>query len=213
MKSTNAVKSAGALALALTVGTSLGWAGTPPPSQLAASWWNWALEVPAAQSPLLDTTGDFAAVGQSGPVWFLAGNFGGTSVRTFTVPPGKPMFFPVANTFAGGFLKPGGFGPDPVANARELCAEGMAAVTSLVCDVDGVSIPITEQNLEKSTVFALRLPANNIFQEAPMTVPATVDEGYYVLLAPLAPGQHTIHFATTSSSGFSLDVTDHITVQ
>ena len=203
-------------ALALTIAASAARGAVPPASELAAQWWKWALEVPAAQSPLLDATGEFAAVGQSGPVWFLAGNFGGTSERTFTVPAGKPLFFPIANYFAGGFLhapKAGGYPPDPIAYARALCAEGIAAVTSLVCEVDGVPIPITEANHEQSVAFALRLPPDNIFQAAPATVPATVDEGYYVLLAPLAPGLHTIHFATANSAGFSLDVTDYITVQ
>jgi hypothetical protein len=40
-------------------------------------WWKWVLSIPAASNPLLDPTGQFATVGQSGPVWFLAGNIGG----------------------------------------------------------------------------------------------------------------------------------------
>src|SRR4051794_2720625 len=43
-----------------------------------ANWWSWAIAIPADQSPLLDETGKFGGVGQSGPVWFLAGAFGGT---------------------------------------------------------------------------------------------------------------------------------------
>jgi hypothetical protein len=76
--------------------------------------------------------------------------------------------------------------------------------------VDGVPVPITEANREQSAAFALRVPANNIFQAAPFTCPACVDEGYYVLLAPLPPGQHTIHFA---AADWGLDVTDNITVK
>ena len=39
-----------------------------------------------------------------------------------------------------------------------------------------------------------------------------VDSGYYVLLRPLASGQHTIHFSGgTTFFNSSLDVTYHIT--
>ena len=68
-------------------------------SQWAAQWWQWALETPASENPLTDTTGQFAVVNQSGRVWFLAGNVGGTTVRTITVPSGKALFFPIVNVF------------------------------------------------------------------------------------------------------------------
>ncbi len=75
----------------------------PPPEVLSGHWWQWALSIPAAINPITDATGEFAAVGQSGPVWYLAGNFGGTTVRTVTVPADKALFFPILNYFAGGF--------------------------------------------------------------------------------------------------------------
>jgi len=48
-------------------------------------------------NPLLDQTGANAAIGQSGPVWFLAGTTGGTAERAITVPAGKSLFFPLVN--------------------------------------------------------------------------------------------------------------------
>ena len=51
-------------------------------------------------NPLTDQTGQFGAVNQPiGNVWFLAGNGGGATVRTVTIPAGKALFFPVANVF------------------------------------------------------------------------------------------------------------------
>ena len=38
---------------------------------------------------------------RAGPVWFLAGNLGGSSTRTVTIPAGTALFFPVVNTFLG----------------------------------------------------------------------------------------------------------------
>ena len=64
----------------------------------AQAWWTWASSIPADQNPVLDTTGEFASVGQSGHVWFLAGTiFGGTFERDVTVPTGTSLFFPALN--------------------------------------------------------------------------------------------------------------------
>jgi hypothetical protein len=79
----------GAFALALTMVANVTLAQYPPASLLATKWWKWALETPASENPLTDTTGQFAAVNQSGRVWFLAGNSGGTTVRTISVPLAK----------------------------------------------------------------------------------------------------------------------------
>src|SRR6059058_3845619 len=91
----------GAFALALTIVANVTPAQYPPASHLATRWWQWALGTPASENPLTDTTGQFAAVNQSpsGRIWFLAGNFGGTTVRTITVPKGAALFFPIVNVF------------------------------------------------------------------------------------------------------------------
>jgi hypothetical protein len=66
----------GALALALTASTDVALAQSAysRAKLLAAQWWQWALAEPARENPLLDTTGQFAAVNQRGRVWFLAGD-------------------------------------------------------------------------------------------------------------------------------------------
>jgi hypothetical protein len=66
-------------------------------SEWSAEWWQFVLSIPAADNPLLDNTGDLCAVGQHGPVWFLAGAFGGTVERACTMPEGKAIFIPVIN--------------------------------------------------------------------------------------------------------------------
>ncbi len=216
MKRINAVKSIGGLALLLGLATNLAAAHYPPPSELAARWWQWVLSIPAAENPLLDTTGAFAGVDQSGPVWFVAGTWGGgPAVRTFNVPAGKPLFFPIVNYFASGYLHApplGGFDPNPIKTERAMCKEFIDTVTYLACEVDGMTVSVTERNREQSVPFAVYLPANNLFQEAATWTAPGVDEGYYVLLAPLSAGPHTIHFAAAGPD-FTLDVTDYITVE
>jgi hypothetical protein len=41
----------------------------------------------------------------------------------------------------------------------------------------------------------------------------TADDGYYLMLAPLSPGSHTVHFGGEAPAlNFTIDVTYHITV-
>jgi hypothetical protein len=217
----------GALALALTASTNVALAqsGYPPAKLLAAQWWQWALAEPAPENVLLDTTGQFGALNQRGRVWFLAGNIGGgTTVRTVTVPAGKALFFPIVNVFdvedgispslAGS--SPGGVivfrVPQPVQTAQKIVSSIIATASGLSCEVDGIPLPITAANLEQSTPFSTFLPENNILGVPAGVYFPFVDSGYYVLLAPLSSGFHTIHFAGTEVS-ISLDVTYNITVQ
>src|SRR6185295_11156121 len=59
-----------------------------------ADWWNWA----GASNVIGDPDGSAANNNQSGPVFFVAGTSGGAPVtRTFTVPAGKNVLFPLAN--------------------------------------------------------------------------------------------------------------------
>jgi hypothetical protein len=208
-----------AFALALTMVASVTLGQYPPASHLATRWWEWALETPASENPLTDTTGQFAAVNQSGRVWFLAGNPGGTTVRTITAPSGKALFFPIVNVFdvedaiiAGGvklFLV-----PQPVQLAQMFVSNVIATATGLSCEVDGSPVQITAANLEQSTPFSVRLPDDNILGVPAGVYFPAVDSGYYVLLPPLSAGQHTIHWAgSITFFSLSLDVTYNITVQ
>jgi hypothetical protein len=209
----------GAFALVLTMVANVTLAQYPPASHLATRWWQWALETPASENPLTDTTGQFAAVNQpNGPVWFVAGNTGGTTVRTFTVPAGKALFFPIVNFFdvEDATIKGGGvffLVPHPVQTAQTFVATVIATATGLSAEVDGTPIPITTDNLEQSTPFSLQLPADNILGVPAGAYFPAIDSGYYVLLSPLSAGQHTIHFAgTLTFFPFTLDVTYNITV-
>ena len=180
----------GAVAFALMIVANVTLAQYPPASHLATRWWRWALETPASENPLTDTTGQFAAVNQSGRVWFLAGNAGGTTVRTITVPSGKALFFPIVNVFdvedaivAGGvklFLV-----PKPVQVGQTVVSNIIATAARLSCELDGNPLPIVAANLRQSTPFSLQLPADNIVGVPAGVYFAAVDSGYYVLLPPV----------------------------
>ncbi|HEC19367.1 MAG TPA: hypothetical protein ENI97_08485 [Gammaproteobacteria bacterium] len=61
-------------------------------------WWQWAVSMPASESPVRDRMGDKCGVNQVGPVWFLAGGYGSSHIkRSCTLPSDKYIFFPVIN--------------------------------------------------------------------------------------------------------------------
>jgi hypothetical protein len=236
MKTNNIAKAAGALALAfglsaLSASAGQGNQGNPgviPPQakshgqtygEWSAAWWQWVLSIPADHNPALDPTGTDAARGQSGPVWFLAGVFGtpGTAERTITIPPGKALFFPVINFV---WISTGPTDPQTAEGIRAIVEPAANAATDLACEVDGVPVKNLAAYRTESPLFNVTLPAGNIFGVGPATYGPSMDQGYYLMLAPLGLGKHTIHFkgsmpATIDAywAPFAVDVTYHITVQ
>ena len=203
-------------------------------AEWSAKWWQWASGIPFAQNPLFDTTGEFADQEQSGHVWFLAGAFGGTVERTATVPVGKALFFPifnalwwapddlpfareVAETYLGktpaeiallsdveliGLLSDFNVGPDPVLSVE---IDGVAVANLAAYHKISPGFRIVDRDLIDD--LGLALDVNN----------TAVSAGYWIMLAPLRPGKHTIHFHAElvdhpTQGDFGLDVTYHLTV-
>ncbi len=186
-------------------------------SAWAADWWKWALETEASENPLIDLTGENCGVNQSDSVWFLAGSLVGPVTRECTVPSGRPLFFPLINAFYGAFLN------DPPATripefirAQVTCIED--AVFPLV-EIDGVAVANPEQYLEKSVIFHVQLPENNIFGVGANVIPdlrlsPSADEGFYLVVPPLTPGDHTIKWqASSADCGSSQNITYNLTVE
>ena len=68
----------------------------------SARWWEWALEQPEALSPLRDTTGANLRYWPIGIRVVFGRRIRMTEpvTRMCTIPPGKTLFFPIANAFA-----------------------------------------------------------------------------------------------------------------
>jgi hypothetical protein len=189
--------------------------------QLSAEWWQWTLSFPVAESPQLDATGERCAVGQRGSVWFLVGNFGGTTTRSCSVPEGKTVFFPVVNSVNVDSPNVCGQGPDrtPLPDLRALPATSVDGAIGLVVEVDGK--PIKTARRVQSRVCEVALPIGNVFDATCAAfggVPAgiyspAVDDGIYVELQPLAIGNQVVHIhAENPKEGFLLDVTYNLEV-
>jgi hypothetical protein len=188
-------------------------------AELGAAWLEWALAAPSSTNPILDMDGSYAAMGQSGKVWFLAGTTGGNATRSVTVPRGTALFFPIVNSFWVNTPELGdpAWSPEQEAFARSILAMDIDTAQDLVLVIDGKSYPVTPEYRVPSTVGNCVLPADNLFVYFGIPVlpgpHECVADGYWALLPPLSVGKHTIRFAGgLASSGFELDVTFNVTV-
>ena len=211
---------AGAIALFGAVGMTQ--AGVVDPTQpvagstqlqLAEQWLQWALSIDAASNPMLDTTGAYAHVNNLGPVFFVAGNTGGSSTRTFTVPAGKPIFFPVVTAYD---IEVPGAGCDLQCAFAWIPYVGGA--TGLYARLDGQDLLTFPSYRQTSTAFfTVDVPASLssvLFGGPPYVgiLDAIVD-GYWVAVEGLTPGPHTLEFGGTFPDiSFTLDVTDTVNV-
>ena len=185
-----------------------------PYSQHAADWWKWALTQPVATSPLLDTTGAQCNAGQPRlGAFYLAGALDSTPVlRTCTVPAARTLVFPVIN--AAYFA----FASDPAEQKTEAFLRSQVSfveqATALEVEIDGVAVPNVARFLERSVLFSVTLPADNVFElPAGFVLSPSVDSGYYLAVAPLIPGHHTLHFHGALPDGSTQDVTYDLNVR
>jgi hypothetical protein len=176
------------------------------------------MAIPEATNPNLDPTGANCAVGQVGPVWFLAGTFGtlGDSVtRSCTVPAGKALLLTPLTQLDGA----GAFDCEPSApglcdlNAlRALAAAFVDNPITLEVTVDGHRLRNVGDYRVQSPVFTLTSPVGAIFGLPSGTTTPNLSDGYWLLLAPLSAGAHTIIINGAGNSGFAVVVTYHLTI-
>jgi hypothetical protein len=197
-----------------------------------AAWWSWAIGIPAASNPILDEDGSFADIDQSGKVWFLAGNFGGLTERTVTIPKGKAIFFPIDNFVF--------WAPDDLPLAEMIAADffcldpdtlsdeelirlaanfGAGAFTCIkddltnqqvystqlkfTCTIDGRELRDLEAYRAESDAFVLE--DTDLLDDLGVPIAEdnlSVSDGYWLMLTPLSPGKHTIRFTTETEHIF-----------
>lgn len=181
----------------------------------SAAWWQWLLSIPAATNPNLDPTGANCAEGQSGKVWFLAGTFGGSATRACTVPHGKALLLPILNTaFGAGVFdcEPTGSGPCVVSVLRASAAAQLDNPMLLQASIDGRPLQSLSSYRIQSPVFSLTFPAGAVFGLPSGTFTPHVSDGYWLLIAPLSAGAHTIHSRGITNSGFEVELTYNLTI-
>ena len=138
--------------------------------------------------------------------------------RTVSIPAGKALFFPVVEQ---GWVNTPEFGdaewsPEQEAFARSLIAAIIDGFVGLSCQVDGLEVANLgdyRAQTPPGAAYMITQPENSIYLPPGIYGPS-VDDGYWLMLAPPAVGSHTIHFTAALADGsWALDVTYHLTIE
>jgi hypothetical protein len=134
------------------------------------------------------------------------------------VPSGKFLFLPILNLECSNIEGNGATAMD----LRSCAAPISESAVNLELDIDGSTVPSPQRFRALSPSFHFDLPDGNLlgapagscFPDGALCQPyQSISDGYYVMLAPLANGRHTIHFhGTFPTFPFTLDVTYHLKV-
>ncbi|WP_309668392.1 hypothetical protein [Tabrizicola sp.] len=161
-----------------------------PLTDFAILWWQWAFSMPKDQSPVRDEVGARCHVGQTGPVWFLAGGFGTSNIhRRCEIPAGRYVFFPVINTIV---INRPDFS-QPCADTRADVARNTLTYVYLRVSLDGEEVEdVNRFRLAPDACF-------DPFAAAPVTarVPrggTAATDGFWIMLRPLPAGAHRLEF-------------------
>lgn len=175
-----------------------------------AEWWKWSLSLPKDKNPITDTTGKNASYNQRGPVWFLAGTFGGMAERACEIPAGKAIFFPISCNSTS-YAECPHFKTE--SELRAFAKEDIDQVKIIMATIDGQRLPDSDLRRLESPSFELDLPEENVVGVDPGKTKSTSD-GYWVLLKPLPVGRHEIHFFSSCRIGTQwIEAKYHLTVR
>jgi hypothetical protein len=161
--------------------------------QWLAKWWQYALELPATQNPLTNGTNE-CAIKRLGNVGLVVANSTLDIPIECTVPVGMKLYIEVLGAECSNLEEPPFFG----GTEEELisCASGFVP-QDLEASIDGVEVSNLSTYIVLSPRYDFTNPEDNILGVDPGTVGESVGSGAYLLLAPLSPGNHTIHVQGT----------------
>jgi hypothetical protein len=171
----------------------------------SGEWWNWMFSFPAETSPIFAEGETDCVLGQNGKVLFLAGNMGGESSRACTIPKGKALLVPIANSI---FWAPED--GDTEEEIRPQVEAAVDSVTDVTCTLDGV--PCEYHHLivrTQSPAFTMSIPEGSLLHgwglDAGDRYPA-ISDGYWVMLPAQSPGDHTLEFSASFGDPFNFDL-------
>jgi hypothetical protein len=163
-------------------------------------WWQWLLSMPKEISPAIDKTGrkfNLETQDKDCEVIFLAGNLGGYTERTYVIPAGKALLFPIINYSTS-------YSEEPQlkteADLVQRATKDIDDIVEKMAMVDGHPIQGIENYRVQAPPFEVTLIRDNIFDVVPGITTASSD-GYWIFLKPLSIGDHEIHTRGSCSLG------------
>jgi len=226
--------------LLLVTAASSAWGQVLPPSSLpyglsyqewSAKWWQFYYSQSADHLPTLGSPN--ICEGPASRVVFLGGEPASTTTTNrVTLLKGTPLFFAILGIQTDNTACPtNAFTTNSADVLTSEAIEGWdGAATVATCTIDGTAIPGLDS--PTNTIYNIVSPPfsyttaekNNVVAVATgdpclpggLTVYPAVADGVYLMLAPLAPGKHTIHYVGVagplSAPFLVLDITYEITV-
>ena len=174
----------------------------------SALWWQATMSVPFADSPIIDPTGAKCRQGQiaGSAVFFLRSTAGGNLTRSgCVVPAGKILFLPLLTS--ANYQSADDKSKEPEHSIRNYLNGFVRSTRELQVNIDGTDVG-TSVNLQPHATtlrakspdgfFTFIAPENNIFGGTPGLSYDWISDGFYLMVAPLSPGAHTITFGGTS---------------
>jgi hypothetical protein len=174
-------------------------------SELGDRWWQWIVSLNNITdvNPFTDTGQAGCDVGlqDDGRLLFLVGsprvlNTGNFPEHECGIPAGTSILFPIVNVICDSLeVNTPFFGANET--AQRICANNLTnTFANLTVTIDGIEVKNPEQYRIDSPAggFSLTAVAGN-----PVFIPAGngtgVQDGFWILLKPLKPGEHTITFS------------------
>jgi hypothetical protein len=157
-------------------------------AQWSAEWWKLGIEQPVDGNPFAE--GGVFPLSKS--VWGLAAPLGNATFE-LTLPAGKALFVPAFSSECSSLEPPeSGFHGDTEEEQAECAAFWADHFVGLSIEIDGVPVNDVTSYRVVSPQFSFTAPDPNVLL-VPGGGPGTgVADGYYVMLAPLSKGVHTI---------------------
>lgn len=175
-------------------------------SELALRWEQWLLSIPSDRNPSTDPDGRYCQEGQTGQVFFLGTNFGGTSVRSCTVPSDKTLLVSPGGAFCILHIS-GDTGPQ-----LKTCVEdGLSEVTVLQLEIDGAAVPDVRSFRIVTPLLSITLPEDNVL-DLLAGEQQLVAGHWFLLISSLEEGEHVIHMHVEFAPDFVSDVTYNLTI-
>jgi hypothetical protein len=164
-------------------------------------WWQWLLSTPRSSNPLIDQSGENAAINQpTENVWFLAGRLGGEDknfpFRNCNIPVGRSILFPVINCEANPIEY-------PELKTEEALIEHVVkdenSIVEKICILNNMYIDVQRVKSDPE-IFEVNLNNDNVFNVNGGIAKCTAD-GYWCFLKPLPEGKYELSFRGSCEKG------------
>jgi hypothetical protein len=176
----------------------------------SAKWWQYVLSVPGEENPLNGAIGANCIFQRSGNVALIAVDPLVGEPIACEVPSGMTLFLDILSAECSTLEEPPFYG----GNEGELraCAMGFT-FTDLQATIDGVDVEDLDQYVHLSPLFDFTIPEDNILWVDGPASGSSISNGAHLMLAPLSPGEHTIHLhASIPELEFTVDMDLELTV-